>query len=316
MAIAQALAYMNTNGTGGSRLLGLALAAALLAPGILRAEVGVVTQAGSTQLAVVYLLNGMSEDPSPINPVWRKFGTMIDMNRVTLNATGDANGDGDPSLVSDAVSGLVVAAWSRNSPSGFDVVVSRFVDGAWTAPAVVAGSPANELDPQLALGPDGSVHLFYWVAGPTPQVFHVVAPANLSSWSAAVLVSPPGEAARRPAVAFYDGVLHVAYQLDNFGNGNTPRQVVLARLDNGTFIPEVVAVTENLGDVEPQVHSHSGHLWVDWVDAQTTGGSGEIAWTRLTAAGQWEVIRYAPFANIGERNFITRGGTRMQAIQQ
>jgi len=157
--------------------------------------------------------------------------------------------------------------------------------------------------------------MFYWVDGTTPQVFHTVAPPDLSSWSAPVLVSQPGVAACRPAGAFYNGVLRVAYEVHNFGSGNTPRQVVLARCEAGAFTTEVVAMTNNLGEVRPQVHSHAGHLWVDWVDTETTGSSGELAWTRQNAQGQWEAIRYEPFANREQRDYLVRGGARLKAIE-
>jgi hypothetical protein len=90
---------------------------------------------------------------------------------------------------------------------------------------------------------------------------------------------------------------------------------VLARFEGGAFITEVVAMTNNLGDVRPQVHSHAGRIWVDWVDSETTGGSGEIAWTRLNAQGQWDAIDYAPFANYEQREYLVRGGVRITAIQ-
>lgn len=307
---------MNANRTPGLRacISCFVLAIGLLAPGIVRAEVGVATEPGLAAALVVYALDGSTEDPTPINTVWRKFGP-IDVDRVALNPIGEANGDGMPSLLMDAATGLVVAAWSRNSANGFDVVVSRFVSGAWTAEQVVAGSSADELDPQLVLDPDGSVHMFYWVDGVTPQVLHVVAPPDLSSWSTAVPVSQSGESACRAAGAFHNGVLRVAYELHNLGAGSLPRQVVLARFENGAFTPEVVAVTNNLGNVRPQAHSHAGRLWVDWVDHETSGGSGEIAWTRQNAQGQWEAIRYEPFANRVEREYLTRGGVRMKAIQ-
>jgi hypothetical protein len=304
---------MNANRTpdlGGSCI---ALAIALLATGFVRAEVGVVSTAGTSAPKAIYVLE-ITEDPSPINPLWRKLGP-VDPSRVVLNPVGGANGDGTPSLVADAGSGQVVAAWSRNSANGFDVVVSRFAGGAWTEATVVAGSSANELDPQLVLDPNGSVHLFYWVDGATPGVFHTVAPADLSAWSPPILVSQAGQAACRPAGAFHDGVLRVAYEVHNFGAGNTPRQVVLARFDNGAFTPEVVSMTNNLGEVRPQVHIHEGRLWVDWVDSETTGGGGEIAWTRQNAQGQWEAIRYESFANREERDYRVRGGVRIKAIE-
>jgi hypothetical protein len=281
--------------------------------GIARSEVGAIAGSGISQHRVVYHL-GITEDPTPITTIWRKLSPN-DAIHVTLNPDGEANGDGAPSILADVNTGLIAAAWARNSASGFDIVVSRFVNDAWTTPQVVAASPVNELDPQLVLDPNGSVHVFYWVDGATPQVFHTVAPSSLSSWSASVAVSQPGVASCRPAGAFYNGVLRVAYEVHNFGSGNSPRQVVLARFEGGAFIPEVVAMTNNLGDVRPQVHSHGGHIWVDWVDHETTEAAGELGWTRLDAQGQWEVIQFEPFANREQRDYRVRGGARMKAIE-
>jgi len=306
---------MNANRSCGLKagVVCFAFATGLLAPGILRAEVGVVIHPGGTLPLTSYVLNGLTEDPGPINPVWRKLGT-DDGARISLNVAGEANGDGMPSLVSNPATGLVVAAWARNSANGFDVVVSRFASGAWTAPQVVAGSTASELDPQLVLDPNGSVHLFYWVDGVLPQVFHVEAPADLSSWSTPLRVSDSSEPSCRPAGAFFSGILRVAYEVHNFGVGHTPREIVLARFDNGAFTPEVVAITNNLGALYPAVHAHAGKLWVDWIDAEDTSGAGELAWIRLDAQGQWEPIQYEPFANYEQREHLVRGGARMHAI--
>lgn len=308
---------MNANRTAWSTAVvcGVALAFGLLAHGVSRAEVGAVMVQGSPGPRIVYILGIIEDGPTPWSSIaWRPVGAGTG-GRIALNPQGEANGDGAPTLLSNPATGMVAAAWARNSASGFDVVVSQFVDGAWTAAQVVAGSPAQELDPQLVLDPDGSVHVFYWVDGATRQVFEVTAPPDLSSWSAPVVVSQPGESACRPAGAFYNGVLHVAYEVHNFGNGNSPREVVLARFDNGAFTPEVVAMTNNLGSVYPQVHGHGGRLWVDWVDEESTDGSGEIAWTRMNAQGQWESIHYSPFANYEQREYQVRSGVRVAVIQ-
>jgi len=307
---------MNANRAPGLRagISSFALVLVLLSPGIVLAEVGVAKELGASDPSVVYVLDGSTEDPTPINPVWRKLGPIRE-TQFALNPEGEVNGDGSPSLIANATASQVVAAWSRNSASGFDIVVSRFVGGAWTAPQVVAGLSANELDPQLVLDPSGTVHMFYWVDGLTPEVFHTAAPPDLSSWSTPEPVSQLGQSSCRPAGAFYDGVLRVAYEVHNFGNGNTPKQVVLARAESGGFTPEVVAMTNNLGNVRPQVHSHGGHLWVDWVDTETTEGSGEIAWTRMIVQGQWEAIDYEAYADRAEREYRTRGTVRLRAIE-
>ncbi len=294
-------------------LLLCAVVVGLLFHGTVRSEVGAIVGSGISQHRVVYHL-GITDDPTPWGAIWRKVSP-ADAIHATLNPEGEANGDGTPSTVSDVNTGLIAATWSRNSTSGFDIVASRFVNDAWTVPQVVAASSANELDPQLVIAPDGSVHMLHWVDGATPQVFHRVASADLSTWSAPVLVSQPGAASCRPAGAFYNGVLRVAYEVHNFGNGNTPRQVVLARFEGGAFVPEVVAMTNNLGEVRPQVHSHAGQLWVDWVDTETTGGSGELAWTRLNAQGNWQALQFEPFANREQRDYLVRGGARLKAVE-
>src|SRR5262249_52686205 len=160
-----------------------------------------------------------------------------------------------PSMLSDPVSGLIAVAWAKNFPSGYDVVFSRFVDGAWTVPQIVAAGPTNDLDPQLVIDASGIVHMFYWVDGMSPQVLHTQASAHFSSWSSPTVVSQPGEVACRPSGTVFQGTLRVAYEVHDFGFGNSPRKVVLSRFDGASFVPEVVAMTNNLGEVSPQVHA-------------------------------------------------------------
>jgi hypothetical protein len=297
------------------KLVAQAILGLVFAHGLCHAEVGTFWTTGHPTASFVgYKFLAIGDDPDPINQVWRQYSP-AGSGRVVLNPEGEANGDGMPSMLMDPISGLLAVAWPRNSATGFDIVISRFDNGAWTAPQVVAGTSANELDPQLVLGTDGTIHLLYWVDGATPQVFHTQAPVDLSSWSAPLVVSQPGQAACRPAGVLFQGVLRVVYEVHDFGYGNTPRQVVLARLLDGAFVPEVVSITNNLGEVRPQVHAHAGRLWVDWVDAETTGGSGEVAWIRLNAQGHWESIQYETFVSPEQRDYLVRGAVRMQAIQ-
>jgi len=280
----------------------------------LRAEIGVIRPNAPAPALQVYQLAGIGDDPDPIHPVWRVYGQAA--NRAVLNPTGEANGDGAPSLLADPSTGLVAAAWSRNSANGFDVVLSRFDGTAWAEPQVIAGaSGVNELDPQIVAGVDGSVHLFYWIDSPSPRVFYTSAPAGLATWSTPIPVSPLGQVTCRPAGVFFGGQLRVAYEVHEFGYGNTPRQVVIARYEGGSFVTEVVAMTSYAGEVRPQAHAHGGRLWVDWIDAETSGHSGELAWTRLDSAGLWEPISYQPYTGVAEREYLVRGGARMLAIQ-
>jgi hypothetical protein len=295
----------------------VASAIAIVSASAAKAELGAVRSAPvQTAPALrIYQLGVISDGPDPISGVWAQYGAP-NASRAVLNPEGATNGDGMPSVAFSPVLGVAAVAWAKNSPNGFDVVISRYDGTDWTVPQVVVGAPGvNELDPQLLVGPDGSLHLFYWVDGSSPRVFYTSAPAGSINWSTPIPVSPPGQVTLRPAGAFFEGVLRVVYEVHEFGYGNSPRQVVIARYESGSFITEVVAMTNYTGEVRPQVHSHGGKLWVDWIDTETTGHSGELAWTRMDSQGQWEPISFQPYDGIEEREFLVRGSARMLAIQ-
>ncbi len=274
-----------------------------------RGEVGVCgsTGQGGLDRFGLYLMQ-ITDDPDPI--LWSQLYP-TGANHFALNPQGDSNGDGPPALLLHPITNLPVVAWARNSATGFDIVISRFVNGSWSEPEVVAGGPEDEADPVLVAAPDGGVHLFYWVTAPTPRVMYRHAPADLSSWSEPVQVSAEGEAACRPWAEFHGGVLRVIYEVHQLGFGQAPREVVLARKEEGGFVPEVIAVTNNADPVWPRVHSHAGRIWVDWIDA-----NGEMAWTRQDGQGHWETVRYEPFSGSIDREFLVRAAIRVRAVQE
>lgn len=293
------------------RITALAGAAAMLLglPFSAKAEVGSVGSSEAGSAPHPYVMS-VIEDADPISRVWAPL-TAAGSAFVPINTSGFENGDGPPSVLYNPVSGLGMVAWAANSPTGFDVVLSVFRDGAWSAPEVLAGDVADELDPFLFVDPDdGSVHLVYWVDTLPRQVMHREAPADLSAWSDPVRVSQPGEEACRPAGVVHGGVVRVAYEAHNFGYGQTPRQIVLARREGAAFIPEIVAVSDYAGEIRPQPHVHAGRFWVDWIDADN-----EAAWIRLDASGTWEPARREPFNGALDREFLIRRAIQLKAVQ-
>jgi hypothetical protein len=255
-----------------------------------------------------YIVSIVIDDPEPVSVPWKRYFD-DGGGRVVLNDQGFANGDGPPSLARD-VQGLPVAAWAQASPAGFDVVFSRFDGAVWTAPQVVAGTPADERSPALVLHPaDGTLHLLYWVADPTPRVLHVQAPPDLSSWSVPVQVSAPGEIACRPSGAFHEGVLHVAFESHPLGLNTTPRQIVLATGTGPTLASEILATTYHAGPNRPQVHASGDRLWVDWIDTAC-----DMAWMRRVSGGAWEGVQAEPFQDAEQREFHVRGLIRTLAV--
>lgn len=288
----------------------LAIATIPLIPGSSLAEVGTFSESlGVGSPYSPYIIFGVSDDPHPFGNIWSPTFAP-DVTHNPLNPGGTDNGDGRPSLVMSEISGQAHVAWARNSAEGFDIVLSSFDGAAWSEWAVLAGDTSvDELDPHLSVDPiNGTVHMFYWVNDAVPRVMHRQAPADLSSWSDPVRVSGAGEAACRPAGVVHAGELYVAYEVHGSGYGSTPRDVILAVRGAGGFEPEVVAVTHMDGKVVPEVHSHTGTLWVDWVDA-----ADEIAWTRFNTQTGWEPLQYEPYTSVEDRELHARNRVRVQA---
>ena len=289
-------------------LFGLVLTAMLGLPAA--AEIGAyVRSPGGSSL---YVLQGIIDEPEPIDSftAWLRYFE-DSPNRKVLNEQGFANEDGSPSLLNATTTGFPLAAWARNGPAGYDIVVSRFDGTEWSVPQIVAGSPGDELDPTLALDPtDGSIHLVYWIDDGLQRVVHRQAPADLSSWSPEAPVSQIGHAAVRPSAAFHEGALRVIYEVHDLGQGTTPRQIVLATHDGQGFTYEILATTQHAASNWPGVHTAGDRMWVDWIDADN-----EVAWTRQATDGSWDPIEVEYFATPEQRDFHVRGLVRHLALQ-
>lgn len=287
------------------------IAAATLVGGTVSAEIGVAIQdPGSPTAPRPYIVGIIVDDPNPYGNIWTRVGP-VSNNRFALNPEGSTSGDGRPSIALHPATHVPLVVWSRRVQGGYEVVLSRFEDGVWTVPQVLAGGTVPAHDPAIAIDPsDGSVHVVYWEEGPERRVLHRSAGANLTAWGPASVVSQPGESAARPALVFHDGALRVAYEVHTFGFGATPRNVVISRLEGASFVPEVLAVTHFEGDVRPEVDSHAGRLWVSWVDS-----NGELGWARRVGAGGWEPLRYEPYSDVRDREWDARARVRSQAIR-
>lgn len=265
-----------------------------------RAEVSVVNLGPTgTHRAGLYL-GYIIEDPNPLGIVWLRQSPQ-GSERVLLNEEGAQRGDGPPTTIGNP-SGLCLVAWSMHTPTGYDVVYSQFADGAWSAPIALANSSFDEMDPFLIQGADGTVHLFYWEAGAVPRVLYRRAPSDLSSWSVPLVVSETAVAACRPSAVFHEGTLFVTYEVHDYGYGQSPRQVAIARQDGDTFTREVLAITQSTDPVWPQIHSRNGKMWADWIDAP-----GRMLWTRREGPTSWTPTQIAPFDDVLQRDFFVRG---------
>jgi len=246
------------------------------------------------------------DDPDPTGRLRRRIlytgeqGIIIPFGQVEFASV--------PSVLFTVRMATPIAAWSRDSGSGFDIVASRLVRGVWAPPTSVSSWPADELDPQLTEDPaDGSVHLVYWVDGAEPFVVHRSAPADLSAWSEPEVVSAPAERSSRPAATFAGGALRVVYESYGVAEDTTTRMIVLASRTEVGFTHEVVATTDFPSPSWPRVHDAGDRLWVEWIDA-----AGQMAWRRGRAGGGFEPVALEPFEG-KEGPALARGRIRQHA---
>lgn len=282
------------------------LTAALFLCSVAQAEVGVYDFGPGNPPQGPYIL-GIIDDIDPVG--WRPFS--FTPGKVVLNSDGETNGDGRPSMAFNMTSYLPIVTWARNSPAGFDVVVSHFENGAWSTPLALASSAADELDPFIAIDPDdGTVHVVYWIADASPRVMHRQAPPDLSSWSAPVQVTEVGQTGRRPAAVVHDGLLRVVYEGSPAGSSHSPRQMTLATGSGPTFTTEVIASSLYNDDNWPEVHSAGGRLWVEWIDA-----ADQMVWSVRQLSGTWDSPSVVYFTSIEERDYHTRGRIKGLALE-
>ena len=205
------------------------------------------------------------DDPDPTGGV-RQLGHRARTGPVAIRHH-DPGSDGSPSILFHPTTHDTLVAWARPTEDGFDVVLTRLADGHWSEPVVVAGSPADELDPQLTVDPrDGSVHVVYWIRDAGATVFHRRTGADLVEWDPPREVSPPGEVAVRPSVAFHEGQLRVVYESHGNVLGSTPHLIVLASEAPGGFETRTVGVSRNSGPSRPFVDGDSQGLRIEWID--------------------------------------------------
>lgn len=286
--------------------------ALLLCAGSARADVGVPLEPnigpGTAARRPIYL-GVILDGPDPIGSLaWVPNGSG---HGLPVNPTGYENGDGAPSAAADASTGTDVVAWGLRDGAAYQVVFSVLGEEAWEPTVVVAVGGALDPRPAVAIAADGSLWFAYTVGDGTAAaaVVRKLDP-DRTTWHPPVVVSEPGDAVTTAHLVLHDGLPRVAYARRESSGGAT---VVFATVGPGGVDRRIVATTPNTGAVRPEAHSLSGVLWVDWIDFEPYPGSGELAWSRMDAGGDFGPPSYVAFDGF-ESKWLARPGIRLLAI--
>ncbi|HEX6851037.1 MAG TPA: hypothetical protein VF139_06485 [Candidatus Polarisedimenticolaceae bacterium] len=214
-----------------------------------------------------------------------------------------------PDVAVDPLTGGAVVGWLERVGETDDLVVASANASGWGAPCRVARGAASA--PSVAFAPDGSVVAIYvLVSGAQTQAFARTASAPDWRWSLPEPVSLPGEQVSHVNAVIHAGQLHIVYSRRD----GPATSLVHATPNAAGYDRSVVATSSFAGGALPQIHSHAGVLWIDWVDAEAPTGAGELAWKRRDAPSTWGATRYEPYASPFDRDYHVRPGLRLQAI--
>ena len=190
-------------------LCGVVMATVAVLPAA--AEVAVRTDRNGTYLGTQVTVNhgGVME-------VWSR--SIRSRSLHTLNPFGDRKGDLWPTVVeANQYPHHPWVVWSRYNGTDYDLVWSRWADGAWTSEEWIGAHGAqtrgHDLDPDLRFGDDGLPYVAWW--RDEDGLGRVYLSVFLGGrWSEPFAVTPTGHDARHPVIrtATAEGVVEIDYK--------------------------------------------------------------------------------------------------------
>lgn len=211
----------------------------------------------------------------------------------------------------DVPGGHAAMVWSEHRAGAYRVAIAPITDDGWAAASWMSGPSVVDPRPSAAFLPDGSILLVYVLDdGTQSRAYRRSASPPSGIWTEPEAISLPGEDVTSVHVGVHDGAVHVVYARRD---GSTT-SIIHATSTGSGLDREVVAVSSFAGDTWPQIHSHAGALWIDWVDAEAPTGAGELAWKRRGAGSDWEPTQYEAYVSPFDREYHVRPGVRLQAI--
>lgn len=229
----------------------------VLGVGMTHAEVSVDPSGTSVNTLI---LASVVDDPNPIG-VWLQYRPVAPSQ--VLNADGHARGDGRPDIVWKDNAWPVVT-WAYNAGGDFDIAVSEWDGTQWTATTLLTSSTVDERDPRVFVEPDGTIHVLWWTAGASDEIYVATRQSGSSTWNQPVLVTTGTETGRRPTVAVFDGILLVAYERSSMSPGMAQDIVVATLQPGGGFTFEVIGATARTEALDVMLHAEQDHVWADW----------------------------------------------------
>ena len=249
------------------------------------------------------------DGPDPIDASTRLYVRSTDGASIPPVSPNGSVGSSETAV--DLPGGRALVLWSERAGGVYRVALAPVSDDGFLPGALMSAPSAVDPRPSATFLPDRSAWVVYVESdGVSGQVFRRTASPTTGIWGAPEAISLPGEMVSSAHVVAHDGAAHVVYARRD----GPATSIVHATHDGASWNREVVGTSAYAGEALPQIHSHAGVLWIDWVDAQAPTGAGELGWKRRDPSGAWEATRYTGFDTPLRREFHDRPGIRLQAI--
>jgi hypothetical protein len=158
--------------------------------------------------------------------------------------------------------------------------------------SAVSGALDGDPEPRLAIGSNGDTWVTWRESVPSGRVLIRRREFATGAWSTQAQVSASGEAAMHPRIA-YDGTTPWVAYLTPTALGTAIQTVRIVTDSPDPFGALLVALSSYTGDLDVQIQSESGHLWVTWIDSSTMVGWSEYDYETDT----WTSPNYESYEN-------------------
>jgi hypothetical protein len=183
-----------------------------------------------------------------------------------------------PDLRFNAQSGLIETVDSTWSGSEYNVRYTVATgDGEQFTSVLLSTNAANDLDPRIVLSSAGDACVAWWRDRTPNTIVYRKHDFATGVWSAERPVGLSTESNSRPRLAYNAGRIWAAYQIQSAKCRNVGAQIID---DDPEPVRSIIASTTYTGDLDIQLVSDSGHLWVSWIDTNRRVGYSEFQYEK------------------------------------
>jgi hypothetical protein len=193
-------------------------------------------------------------------------------------ATVGAFGVDPPDLEMNGLTGLVETVDATWSGSNFNVRYSVMnASGSLTSSVFLTSNSADDLDPRIAINTGGNAYVVWWRDTATDKIFFRRRTLATGTWATEQPVGLSTESNSRPRIAIAAEVPWVAYQIQGARTRSIGAQIID---DTPEPFRSILGTTSFGGDLDVQISSVAGHLWVTWIDTYQRVGYAEYAFDK------------------------------------